>query len=213
MMNSTPVPTPSSLTRKPVVYMGMRTPWGKADHVKVHAEGFGEASTPGHGGFKLDAKRNKMVPEVFRKAGGWYEEDCEAGIVILFVGAYAGFDADRIESARKSVKTWYPDQYGAHFGVKVTAEESHVVREREAKAAAKGQLQSFAAWGDWAMNVPEGKVGVVAKVDGREGTGPDRYFLVPSEEYDARKIVFVVDPARHTEVTREDGRCPFVPRR
>jgi len=39
--------------------------------------------TAGHGGFKLDPALNAQVPEVCRRRGGWYEEDCEWAIPFL----------------------------------------------------------------------------------------------------------------------------------
>ena len=55
----------------------MRTPWGDAQDVIDVAEGIKWVSTASHGGYKLDRKRNAQVNEVWRQAGGWYEEDCD----------------------------------------------------------------------------------------------------------------------------------------
>jgi len=59
------------------------------------------------------------------------------------------------------------------------------------------------AWGDWQKGVPEGMVGVVAKIGGHRGdpaTG-EKWFFVPKAEYDERQHQFVVDPTRHQETT------------
>jgi hypothetical protein len=37
-------------------------------------------STPSHGGFKLEAKHNVLIPAPFCRDGGWYEEDCDVPI-------------------------------------------------------------------------------------------------------------------------------------
>jgi hypothetical protein len=110
------------------------------------------------------------------------------------------FTPEEVKGAHATLKDWYPDAYAQAFGVTVAPEESRVLRERAAKDAARGKLQSYCAFGDWHAKVPPGMVGLVAKVDGREGTGPERYFLVLAETYAARGIVFVI-PAMAEELT------------
>ena len=44
------------------------------------APGAWTLSTAGHGGIKLNRKRNALVPADARAKGGWYEEDCEWAI-------------------------------------------------------------------------------------------------------------------------------------
>jgi hypothetical protein len=176
----------------------MRTPWGVSQSVTEVYPGIQSVSTAGHGGYKLDRKRNAMVHEAWRNVGGWYEEDCEWAIVALTF-KYE-FPAETVEGAIKTLKNWLPIQYSLVTGEQVALEESSKLREIAAKEAAKGKLQSFVAWGSWNKHVPEGFVGVCAKVDGRDGAGEGRYFLIPAEEYDGRGIVFVVDPERHAEV-------------
>ena len=51
------------------------TPWGKADHEKVHAEGIVFHGTPSHGGFKLSAERLARMHPALRETDGWFEED------------------------------------------------------------------------------------------------------------------------------------------
>jgi len=55
---------------------GSYTIWGKAQSVKELVPGAWFVSTAGHGGIKLDRKRNAAVPRGARQEGGWYEEDC-----------------------------------------------------------------------------------------------------------------------------------------
>ena len=177
MVKAGTFPVPPRTPSEP--HVGMRTPWGTADSVRKIGSGIHEVSTPGHGGIKLGRYQNGRVHEAWRSKGGWYEEDCEYAIVGLTFGTDAGFSIAQQEDCRSLCKNYFPDAYEAIYGVRVTAEESHVVREREAKARAKGQLQVIACWGDWASNVPKGMVGVCATIDGvRNGTAEDRYFLI-----------------------------------
>ena len=69
--------------------MPKRTPWGDADYEKEYTNGVVFYGTPGHGGFKVDAKVRKTWPQVlqdfvpFNQNTGWYEEDCDCVIVYL----------------------------------------------------------------------------------------------------------------------------------
>lgn len=61
-----------------------RTPWGKAQHVTSYCEGLQEVVCAGHGGWRVaNPELRKMIPTVFRKT--WYEEDCEAYIVLFYL--------------------------------------------------------------------------------------------------------------------------------
>lgn len=191
--------------------LGSYTPWGKADSIREKVPGLFEVSTPGHGGYKLDRKLNAKIHPAWRKKGGWYEEDCEWAIVALTLGPVGGFTEGTQADARSTCRNYFPDQYEEVFGVKVTAEQSHIVRERKEKKLHAGKLQSFAAWGDWAKNVPAGMVGLCAKVDGRGGSGPERFFLLPAEDYKVPyRGVFVI-PDHAVEVPAVVGKSdPFV---
>ena len=177
----------------------MKTPWGQAQSIQDESEGIQSVSTSGHGGYKLDRKRNAQVHAAWRKAGGWYEEDCAWSIVVFTFRSR--YDERTVERAIGTLKAMFPDKYTLVTGQEVFLAESSVLRERAEKQAALGKWQSYAAWGSWHKDVPEKLVGVVAKIDGREGSGPERFFLVPAEEYEKRSLVFVVDPERHAEVS------------
>lgn len=179
---------------------GSRSPWGKVDHVDTVAPGIWFAGTPGHGGYKLDAKRNKEVPTALRRKGGWYEEDLWwAAVAVTFPVFFEG----KVAGAHETLKNWYPDQYEAAYGVKLELSESRELRNRAEYVAVKTKLLSYCAFGDWHAKVPTGKVGVLARVGGREGpkeNNPERWFLVPKEEYEnSSSNNFVVDPERHEE--------------
>jgi hypothetical protein len=219
------------MSRKPFYVQAMRdaghmlyerssTPWGPAQHVDRIADDIEGVSTAGHGGIKLSAARNRKVPDYMRRAGGWYEEDCEYAIpFIVFeaeVRAWAtttGMDADKaIQQAKDSLKCWGPDAYEKFFGVTLKPGESYKRDEERQTADHVNDFITCVAWGDWHETVPKGMVGVAAtrgKDHGR-GTGERRYFLVPEADYQDRdknrdrfgvpmRIGFVVDPARHKE--------------
>lgn len=208
---------PAIAPKKPVVHVGMKTPWGKAQTARVLAEGVGEVTTAGHGGIKLDRTRNARIPYLFRKDGGWYEEDCEAFIPIMFLGLKddggIALTQEAIEDARAVLKNYYPTAYEGHFNVKVTAAESYVVREREAKEAAKGKMHIIACWGDWSRNVPKGRVGVLATKDGVRGDKTaERYYTITDEQYKAGGLPVRVLPDDAVYVPLDPmGLCPFGP--
>lgn len=161
----------------------MKTPWGTAQQVTEVAPGVLSVSCASHGGIKLDRKRNAMIHPRWRRAGGWYEEDCEWSIAVASLGPVSGFPADTRMSAYEAAKDWFPDEYSEVFGVLVTLSESHVLREREAWKAAEGKPVVRACWGDWHANVPTGMVGVLARV--HTSVGEESYHLLTAEEYNA----------------------------
>lgn len=173
----------------------MRTPWGTAGYVANVAEGIVSVSTPSHGGYHLDAKRNKLVPDYMRQRGGWYEEDCEWAIVATVFPQY--FDEKQLAFAASSLKNYSPDMFEEFYEVPVTPEESLTRREEEFKKANVNNWVCCSACGDWHDGVPKGMVLVTASIgDTRENCA---YFLVTAEEYDAKRkgCSFVVDPAKH----------------
>ncbi|MGE3483473.1 MAG: hypothetical protein AB7L09_01955 [Nitrospira sp.] len=90
---------------------GSRTPWGPAQHVYPIAEGIVFVSCAGHGGIKLDRKRNAAVPKPARRAAGWYEEDCEASIPIVVHKSLRDHYNISKEEALSSVRRWLPRDY------------------------------------------------------------------------------------------------------
>jgi hypothetical protein len=101
---------------------GMRTPWGAAQYVKHHAPGISFVGTGGHGGYKLSRERNAKVDAVWRRHGGWYEEDCDWAIVhYTFPEAFTDVPMDAVLT---SLMNWLPDEYEAVAGKRVTSAES-----------------------------------------------------------------------------------------
>lgn len=184
---------------------GKRTPWGVADHVKEYAEGIVFYGTPSHGGFKLDRQRNAAVPDYMRRAGGWYEEDCDWAIVATVHPIAFKNDPKALEDARRSLCGWHPDEYERWYGVELQPGESRVKDERRFHVEHANDLLVLAAWGDWHDKVPAGMVGVVASTGGSRTAGREahRYFLVPQDEYndkERRRFSFIVDPTRYQEI-------------
>jgi len=172
-----------------------RSPWGTVDYAKELAPGVFTVSTPGHGGIKLDRKRNAAVPKPVRRKGGWYEEDCEYALAVLVHPE--AFDEKTVEAAHDSAKNWYPEAYETLTGTKVKTEESYTLRKRAVEEATKDKFVVRSARGDWAEDVPTGKVCVTAQ---KASTGETADFLVTAAEYADRPNVggFVVDETKHT---------------
>jgi uncharacterized protein DUF7007 len=184
-----------------------RSPWGTVKSTRRYADGIDFVSTAGHGGFKLDRARNALVSPHWRKAGGWYEEDVEWAIVCLTFGGVIG----KVDHAREVAKDYFPDAYQAIYGP-IAVAESRELRLRASREAARGKLHALSCWGEWAENVPEGMLGVFARVDGREGAPGVRegYFVLPRAWYDAHEpdtVRVVPDDAR--EIPCVNGRDPF----
>jgi hypothetical protein len=98
------------------------TPWGKADYATRFARGITFYNTPGHGGFKLSKGLNETIPFDFRTAtwaglgvNGWYEEDCDAQIVIVFFPQH--FSAEQVSAAHEALKAsrYLAIPYARHF--------------------------------------------------------------------------------------------------
>jgi hypothetical protein len=165
--------------------MGTWTPWGMSDGQKTLAPGIISYSTPGHGGIHVEDKLNLKIHTKFRNADGWYEEDCEWAKV-AFTFPYA-FKPSHVLAAKETLVNWLPHEYEVVTGIKVNPVESSTLRKEIWENEHKNHLKVVCAVGDWHDNVPKGMVGVTmrgGKV--RENgtyTGPERYFLVPENEY------------------------------
>lgn len=181
---------------------GKRTPWGVCEYSTAKADGIVEVGTAGHGGIHLDRKRNAAVHPAWRRAGGWYEEDCEFSIAVLtHPGA---FSEETIRAAHAAAMDYYPDAYALVTGREVPVESSRVLRERRDREVYADRWIATVAWGDWYDGapvklrgeyvklgpVPAGHVGVLA-VRGRDVdasrrygfTGEVRALLVTAEGY------------------------------
>jgi hypothetical protein len=181
-----------------------RSPWGQIDYWREVAPGIALAQTPGHGGFKLDRKRNNRVPASCRRKGGWYEEDCEWGIVALVHPD--AFKPDEVTQAHQVVKNYFPEAYTAITGAPVAISESWQLRALRFEETTRDVYVACSAFGDWAHWVPEGMVGVYAV---RRRNRDEACFLIPQSEYACHgEFSFVVDESRHERVEEptEPGR-------
>jgi hypothetical protein len=179
----------------------MYSPWGKIQSkTQIDAndgsESIMQVSTAGHGGLKLNRKQNAKIPAIFRRSGGWYEEDCEWAIVALFMPSH--FNEDIRKLALQTVKDWFPDEYEKHFALVLSAEESSKKACRLFQFENKDNFVTRSAFGDWHQSVPKGMVGVVAE---KESSGERKFFLVPQDEYQKRTGTFVIDTTKHQEST------------
>jgi len=186
-----------------------KTPWGAADNVEIYGEGVMFYSTPSHGGFKVYKKLNGAIPEAYRNANGWYEEDCEwakvaAGLPHLFT--------DReLRTAERTLKNWFPSAYEAVNNVVLFEEESYVKAETAFKERHAEDLIVIAAINS---DEHEGMVKCTATVGGQRGgyvkgvevpTPETRTFLVPASQYNKRsKFGFVIDVEQHRELVLDD---------
>jgi hypothetical protein len=185
----------------------MYTPWGAAQVVTELAAGITFVSTAGHGGVKLDAAHNRRMPEYMRRLGGWYEEDCDwcLPFVVFEAELRAGGESFAVQAIEKSshVQTflsWHPDAYEKYYGVTIQQGQSRMRDERDFYRRHARDWLVISAFGDWHARVPQGSVGVCARMGGREGQGPEKWFLVPQQEYDSREHDFIIDPGRHPEI-------------
>jgi hypothetical protein len=106
----------------------VRTPWGKPDQVDEYVPGITWYDTPSHGGFHLDRYHNKQVPDYMRRAGGWYEEDCDWAIVAtVFPDAILRHDKnpeETFKNARATLRNWHPDAYERFYSLTLQPGES-----------------------------------------------------------------------------------------
>ena len=86
----------------------MQTPWGAIDLETSIAPGITFVSTPSHGGFRLTPGRNMYVPLIVRERTfnhlglkGWYEEDCDAALVVVFFPEC--FPHDKVQAAHRAL--------------------------------------------------------------------------------------------------------------
>lgn len=178
-----------------VASVPVRSPWGKVQQTSVYADGIVFVSTASHGGFKLSRSRQSQMPEALRIQGGWYEEDCEAALVVVGLPQY--FSDEQVVRATESVKNWFPDKFEEWTGIEIPVEQSLVKKNRKFEADNADNYVVISAWGDWQHNVPKGMVGVLATKGGNRNSSDAKWFLVPKDEYHGN---FVIDLARHQEI-------------
>lgn len=166
---------------------GARSPWGRVDHVVRKSDDIVFVSTPGHGGYKLSREANAKVHVVWRRAGGWYEEDVDWAIVCWTFAVY--FTANDLAQATRVLKSYLPSEFETVTGQKVTLEESYMRRLQAFNRLAKSRWVSGAAWGSHAT-LPQDMVGVCF----RHEVHGEAYRMMPTSMFDQRpEFGFVYD--------------------
>jgi hypothetical protein len=90
------------------------TPWGPSQTARQLAPGIMLYTTAGHGGIHLSAGRLAALPaHLHKRSTGycpleWFEEDCEAALVIVGFPQY--FEPATIRMAQRTIATYYPNQ-------------------------------------------------------------------------------------------------------
>ncbi len=190
------------------------SPWGAVDYGLAHGDGVFLVGTPSHGGFKLPPKVNKTIPELFRRSGGWYEEDCDWAIPVHFLPDLL---PDKKIVAKQTLIEWHWQSWEKLTGEIIQPGQSHNKDAFVFKESHKNDFLGVAAFGDWHANVPTGMVGVIASrggvrngyykeigaVEAMQHLAEEKMFLVSAAEYSARTEnpggIFVVDLKRHAE--------------
>lgn len=169
------------------------SPWGTVQYGTVLADGIISVSTAGHGGVRISPERLAQMPPALRLGRRrWFEEDCEAALVLWAFADTIG-ERDRRSAFEKAVRDWFPDKWEAHTGRTLEPGESYT---RDAQRFAEDHAADFvvtSACGDWHAEVPAGMVGCTAvrRIDGARG-----WFLVESGRYRARgHNGYVIDQA------------------
>lgn len=179
--------------------VGMRTPWGAADYVKSVAPGIWIVSTPGHGGYKLDRKRNAMIYPSLRRRGGWYEEDVDWGAVALTFPDL--FSAENLKGAESGIRAYHPDAWEEIYGRELQPGESY---KRDQETFAERHANDYV--GVAAVSVGRGRVKVWGVRGGRLPSGQyasddEGQWLVTSEQYRSVPLgQFVIDESKHERI-------------
>jgi hypothetical protein len=115
--------------------------------------------TPGHGYLHPTEEANRRVPNALRESN--YEEDIDYNIPILF-NAHL-FTREAVEYAQEQIKNYYYKDYERIFKVTLKKGESSTKdREHFTILENEGNYLVRCAMGDWAFDVPKGKVYVEA---------------------------------------------------
>mgnify|MGYP003452830810 CR=1 FL=1 len=92
--------------------VGGPSPWGAIQTRREIAPGIVRVTTASHGGIWLAADRLAQMPSGFVRPSAyhdgleWFEEDCEAALVILAFPA--AFPAESLVYAKAAAARWFP---------------------------------------------------------------------------------------------------------
>jgi hypothetical protein len=183
------------------------TPWGNADGGTRYGDGVVSYHTPGHGGFKLDAARNRKVHEALRAKGGWYEEDGEwAAVAHSFPELFTSYER---ELADRTLRDDRPHDYVRATGRTLTPAESRTLREEQYRRLHAADWLTVSAI---LSDAHPGMVEVAATIGGRRDVDAAKVFLVPKDEYrNVSGMPFAIDPDRHPEMPTDPAPAPRGP--
>ncbi|MBB4200580.1 hypothetical protein CCR94_18165 [Rhodoblastus sphagnicola] len=165
----------------------MHTPWGESEEQQTYAKGITFYQTPSHGGFHVLPDQNAKIHTAWRREDGWYEEDCDWAIVAMTFPDL--FDAEHVESARNTAKAWHPHAYMAVTGETLEPKDSFVLQRQ---LFAKKHADDWVVVAALSSKTRPGMVDCIAIKGGQGSHGPERRFLIPSEEYKPGQFGFVV---------------------
>lgn len=168
------------------------TPWGPSQVATRYTEGIICHDTASHGGFFLDEGRNAAMHSALRLPEGWYEEDCDWGLVAT---GYPHFFTDRERrSADKTLRDWHPDAWESFHGRPLERSESFA-RDRE--GFERDHAEDWIVIAATQSHAHPGDVIGIASRGGHRGAALTRSFIIPGSDYARGKHGFVIDPARH----------------
>lgn len=206
------------------ISVGSRTPWGEADYHVNYAPGIDSVSTPGHGGIKLSADRNKEVHPAWRQPNGWYEEDCDWAIAAYTFPhetrptKRTGYTRDfsfeeHLENISDSLRRWRPYEWEKITGETIPFGVSHTKDEHEFEKNHAGKFLSRSA-----KTLDDGRIEVQAT---KASTDEKALFILTQEQYDRAReearalnsqFTFVVDDDNAERGVHPDDR-PKTPTR
>lgn len=176
--------------------------WGKAQQVTKYASGINSYSTSSHGGFKLSANKNQIVPDYMRNDNGYYEEDCEWSIIATVFPEF--FTDLEKENAKKTLIDYYPNGYEKFYSLELSEGQSY---KRDKEIFQERNKGKYVVTSAIRSDVFPGMVDTYASRLGEPITQDSevRRFLVPAEEYSKRgQFSFVIDLDKHQEIAEEN---------
>jgi hypothetical protein len=195
----------------------MDTPWGRAEEVVEIASGILSVITPSHGGIILDATRTAAMPiymsnNTFTKNPSTYEEDCDWAMpALVFETEFTNYWSNQhmdvaslLRDAKLTLCHCHPEAYEQFYGTTLMPGQSSKRDRQTFLEKHKENWLVAAAFGDWHLQVPKGKVGVSARLgsDHNLANAKTRFFLIADSEYKTHTTnnPFIVDLTRHEEI-------------
>ena len=178
-----------------------RTPWGVSQGAMTYGEGVLCHSTAGHGGFQLAPEQNARVHPLLRSSSGFYEEDAEWAAVAQALPEL--FTAYERRLSDETLRNHWPEAWEAIHGCALQPGES---RERDRQIFERQHAADWIVISAVSSDRFPGFVETTATPGAKRGPSVERRrFLVPSVEYEPGLFGFVIDPARHQDLTDGTG--------